>query len=201
MISIVDYGVGNLKSLQNALQFLGFESQFINSPHEVLRAEMLILPGVGAFKFAMDNIRTLNLESALLEKAKSGTPIMGICLGMQLFFTRSQEGGSHSGLDLISGQVVKIDGTLKVPHMGWNEIQIQWHRPSRLTRNLPSTRYGYFVHSYYCKPEDMNSVVATTEYGRWFAAVFEKDNIFGVQFHPEKSQELGLQILRNFAEL
>jgi len=144
MISIVNYGVGNLKSLQNAMQFLGFESELIHSPEGVLRAEKLILPGVGAFSFAMDNIRKLNLKDALLEKAGSGVPVLGICLGMQLFFSRSEERGEHKGFDLIPGQVLKINGDLKVPHMGWNEIN--FNGTSILTRNLPPSRYGYFVH-------------------------------------------------------
>jgi len=199
MISIVNYGVGNLKSLRNAMQFLGFESELIHSPEGILRAEKLILPGVGAFSFAMDNIRKLNLKDALLEKAGSGVPVLGICLGMQLFFSRSEERGEHKGFDLIPGQVLKMNGDLKVPHMGWNEIN--FNGTSILTRNLPPSRYGYFVHSFYCQPEDSNTVIATTEYGETFACAVESENIFGVQFHPEKSQELGLQILRNFAEI
>lgn len=199
MISIVNYGVGNLKSLQNAIQFLGFESQLINSPEGVLGAAKLILPGVGAFSFAMENIHKLNLKDALLEKVGRGVPILGICLGMQLFFTQSVERGQHRGFDLIPGQVLKISGELKVPHMGWNEIT--FNKTSILTRNLPPSRYGYFVHSFYCQPEESNTVIATTEYGDTFACAIESENIFGVQFHPEKSQELGLQILKNFSEI
>ena len=199
MISIVNYGVGNLKSLQTSIQFLGFESELISSPTGVLRAEKLILPGVGAFSFAMENIHKLNLKDALLEKVGSGVPILGICLGMQLFFSRSVERGEHKGFDLIPGQVLKINGELKVPHMGWNEIT--FNRTSILNKNLPPSHYGYFVHSFYCQPEDSNTVIATTEYGGTFACAVESENIFGVQFHPEKSQELGLQILKNFSEI
>ncbi len=199
MISIVNYGVGNLKSLQNAFQFLGLESELINSPEGVSRAEKLILPGVGAFSFAMENIHKLNLNDAINEKAQSGAPVLGICLGMQLFFSRSEERGEHKGFDLIPGHVLKINAGLKVPHMGWNEINFT--RESILARNLPPSRYGYFVHSFYCEPEDSNAVIATTEYGETFACAVESANIFGVQFHPEKSQELGLQILKNFAEI
>ena len=199
MISIVNYGVGNLKSLRNAMRFLGFESELIDTPEDILRTEKLILPGVGAFSFAMENICKLNLKDALLEKVGSGTPVLGICLGMQLFFSRSEERGEHKGFDLIPGQVLKMNGDLKVPHMGWNEIN--FNGTSILTRNLPPSRYGYFVHSFYCQPEDSNTVIATTEYGATFACAVESENIFGVQFHPEKSQELGLQILRNFAEI
>ena len=199
MISIVNYGVGNLKSLQNAFQFLGFESELINSPEELLRADKVILPGVGAFSFAMNNIHELDLKDALLEKARNGVPILGICLGMQLFFSRSEERGEHKGFSLIDGQVLKMNGDLKVPHMGWNEINFK--RDSILSKNLPPSRYGYFVHSFYCEPGDANVVIATTEYGETFACAVESENIFGVQFHPEKSQELGLQILKNFAEI
>jgi glutamine amidotransferase len=199
MICIVDYGVGNLKSLKNAFQFLGFQSKCTSSEDEILSAEKLVLPGVGAFAYAMQNIRRLKLEDALLQKANQGTPILGICLGMQLLFTGSQEGGSHFGLDLIPGMVVKITGALKVPHMGWN--QIIKTKPARLLKGLSSTGYGYFVHSYYCEPEDRDIITATTEYGSTFASVVEKGLVFGVQFHPEKSQELGLTILKNFAEL
>lgn len=198
MIAIVNYGVGNLKSLQNAFRFLGVESKLITTPEEVLASEKLILPGVGAFGFAMQNIEKLALKDALIEKTQSGAPILGICLGMQLFFTRSFEGGEQTGLDLIPGQVKRIECDLKVPHIGWNQVL---SKPSSLFKEISSGGYGYFVHSYYCEPENSNSVVATTDYGVSFASAVAKDNVFGVQFHPEKSQELGLKILQNFAEL
>lgn len=199
MICIVDYGVGNLKSLKNAFQFLGFKSKCSSSVDEILSAERLVLPGVGAFAYAMQNIRRLKLENVLPEKANQGTPILGICLGMQLLFARSHEGGCHVGLNLIPGHVLKIEGALKVPHVGWN--QIIKSKPARLLKGLSSTGYGYFVHSYYCEPEDSDIIIATTEYGSTFASAVAKDLVFGVQFHPEKSQELGLTILKNFAEL
>lgn len=199
MISIVDYGVGNLKSLQNAFEFIGTKSELVDSQEGIGRAEKLILPGVGAFAYAMDNIQKRNLDRALIEKAKSGSFILGICLGMQLLFSKSSEGGSHRGLDLIAGEVTKISGVIKVPHIGWNEIQLQGR--SALLRNLPDSRYGYFVHSYICVPNMDGCILATTEYGITFASVVQSENIFGVQFHPEKSQELGLRILKNFVEL
>lgn len=198
MISIVNYGVGNLKSLQNAFRFLGVESRLITTPDEVLHAHKLILPGVGAFGFAMQNIEKLALKDSLIEKTGSGTPILGICLGMQLFFTRSFEGGEQSGLNLILGQVKRIECQFKVPHIGWNKVVPQ---PSKLFQGIASGGYGYFVHSYYCEPENSEAVVAITDYGVRFASAVAKDNVFGVQFHPEKSQELGLKILQNFAEL
>lgn len=198
MISIIDYGVGNLKSLTNAFHFLGFESRLIHKADQILNAEKLILPGVGAFDYAMENIYKLGLQAAIIEKANSGAPILGICLGMQLLLSKSEEGRVHSGLTLIPGNVKRMNTCFKVPHMGWNEISIR--RPSKLLNDSLKTRYGYFVHSYVCEPEEDEAVVAATEYDGEFVSVIEKDNIFGTQFHPEKSQELGLQILKNFAE-
>jgi glutamine amidotransferase len=198
MITIVDYGVGNLKSLHNALRFLDYESRLVNTAEGIESAEKLILPGVGAFGYAIENIRRLRLEEALLKQAAVGTPLLGICLGMQLLMTESYEGGRFRGLDLISGCVKKLEVALKVPHMGWNEIDVDSN--ARLFQNLPATRYGYFVHSYYCELADQNLTSASTEYEQVFTSAFENEHLFGVQFHPEKSQELGLQILKNFAD-
>lgn len=200
MISIVDYGVGNLKSLSNACRFLGLACQLISTAADVRRSEKLILPGVGHFKYAMENIHGLKLADALIESARNQTPILGICLGMQLLFTESEEGGISSGLDLIGGKVTRFRVDLKVPHIGWNEITVQ-KRPSNFLTHLPQSRYAYFVHSYFCQPKNPNTVIGTTEYGHPFPSAVASGNIFGVQFHPEKSQEFGLQILRNFAGL
>lgn len=197
MISIVDYGVGNLKSLKNALEFLEISYKFISSPAEIAQAEKLLLPGVGAFVYAMENLRKLGLQAPIIEAAKSGVPVLGICLGMQLLLTDSAEGSGESGLDLIPGDVIKLAGDFKVPHVGWNEVNSV--RPSKLLKELPQTRFAYFVHSYYCELESKEAVVATTDYGITFPCAIEQDNVFGVQFHPEKSQELGLPILKNFA--
>jgi glutamine amidotransferase len=199
MIAIVDYGVGNLRSLENAFEFLGVACRRITTPEEILAAKKLVLPGVGAFYYAVKNLRDLNLESVLLGQIQRGVPILGICLGMQLLFTRSEEGQATPGLEVIEGEVRRFDGELKVPQIGWNEIVIQ--RESRLLKNLPLTRHAYFVHSYFCDPVDSQVVLATADYGRRFPAIVQKANVFGVQFHPEKSQELGLQILKNFAGL
>jgi len=199
MISIVDYGVGNLKSLSNACSFLDIPHRLISTAEEIRRSEKLILPGVGHFKYAMENIRRLKLVNALIESASNHTPILGICLGMQLLFTQSDEGGTSAGLDLIGGKVTRFRVNLKVPHIGWNEVTAKKNGGSDLLLNLPKSRYAYFVHSYYCQPENTDSVIATTEYEHSFPSAVASGNIFGVQFHPEKSQELGLQILKNFA--
>lgn len=198
-LTIVNYGVGNLRSLQNALAHLDIDSRFASRPEEVMAADKLILPGVGAFAYAMANIRERKLDVALSEKFAAGTPILGICLGMQLLLTVSEENGEHQGLDFVPGRVRKLNGPLKVPHMGWNEIAIR--RSCPLTQDLPSSRFGYFVHSYTCAPDEPDTTVATTDYGSEFPSIICRENVFGAQFHPEKSQELGLQILKNFAEL
>lgn len=199
MVSIVNYSVGNLKSLQNAFRFLGIQSKLVDKPEEILQAERLILPGVGAFGYAMKNIKEFNFQEALTEKAKSGTPMLGICLGMQVMLSTSYENGEHHGLDFVPGQVRQFEIDLKIPQMGWNEIECVDSSP--LLKNLPDSKFAYFVHSYICFPKDPSSVIATCEYDDFFCAAFAMDNIFGVQFHPEKSQELGLQILKNFTEI
>jgi len=199
MITIVDYGAGNLRSLQNAFRHLGYEVACSSSAKQVARADKLIMPGVGAFGYAMRNLNELGLIDPLRRKALAGAPLLGICLGMQLLLTESEEGGRVQGLDLIAGRVRRFKVDLKVPHIGWNEIRAE--PGSSLLRGLPDSRYAYFVHSYVCHPAEPESTVATCEYGVHFCAAFESRNIFGVQFHPEKSQELGLRILQNFAEL
>ncbi len=199
MVSIVNYGVGNLKSLQNAFRFLGIQSQLVDKPEEILQAERLILPGVGAFGYAMQNIRELDFQEVLAEKANSGTPMLGICLGMQVMLSVSYEKGEHQGLNFVPGQVRQFDVDLKIPQMGWNEIECVDN--SLLLKNLPASKFAYFVHSYICVPNDADSMIATCEYGERFCAAFASENFYGVQFHPEKSQELGLQILKNFTEI
>ena len=198
MIAIVDYGVGNLKSLQNAFRYLGLGSKMAATPEEIRQADRLVLPGVGAFGYGMMKIEQQGLREPLLEAAAAGKPVLGICLGMQLLFAGSEE-ADRPGLDLIPGEVVRFRTALKVPHMGWNEIVPA--RESPLLAGLPDTRYAYFVHSYYCVPGSDSVSAATTVYDQSFCSVVVQDNIFGVQFHPEKSQELGLRILKNFAEV
>ena len=198
-IVIIDYGAGNLRSLSNALLFLGYENSLIRTPEEIQSADKMLLPGVGAFGFAMDNLRNLSLVEPILEKTRSGTPLLGICLGMQLLLSSSSELGEHIGLNLVAGRVDKLEVSLKVPHMGWNELQVK--DDSQILKNLPASRFAYFVHSFHCMPEDNSAVSATTDYDGEFVSALEKDNLYGLQFHPEKSQELGLQILKNFAEI
>lgn len=199
MITVIDYGAGNLKSLGNALRYLGIHYELTVEPAAIAKANKLILPGVGAFGYAMRCMHERGIAEATIEKVRKGTPLLGICLGMQLLFTDSDEFGADRGLNLIPGVVRRFDGVDKVPHMGWNEVDIS--RESRLLKNLPDSHYAYFVHSYFCRPDEPGTAVGATVYGDTFCSVVEKDHIFGAQFHPEKSQEFGLALLRNFGEI
>jgi glutamine amidotransferase len=197
---IVDYGMGNLRSVQKALECLGYPAQITSDPEVVRRAGKVILPGVGAFADAMARLRESGLDEALRHFVATGRPLLGICLGLQLLFSRSHEDGLHEGLNLLAGEVVRFasDPRLKVPHMGWNTLRLQ--QPAcPLFRGLPSEPAVYFVHSYYAVPEDPAIVAATADYPAPFAAVVWKDNLVATQFHPEKSQRVGLQMLANFA--
>ena len=198
MITIIDYGMGNLRSVFNALTLLGEDAHITSDPDEVLRAERLILPGVGAFGLAMHNLRERGLIDPLNEKViQQGTPILAICLGMQLLAESSSEHGDHAGLGWIPGRVrmFEMDG-LKVPHVGWNDITVQGDPP--LFKGLGSNKEFYFVHSYHFETDEAQVIAATTDYGYDFVAAVHRDNIFGTQFHPEKSQDNGLRVLRNF---
>lgn len=201
MIAIIDYGMGNLASVKNALLKLGYDAMTTSHPEEILQAEKVILPGVGAFADAIGNIRRLGIDQAIFELTEIKTPLLGICLGMQLLFTESYENGVHKGLDIIPGRVEKfqIPTQFKVPQIGWNSIEV--NPASRLLAGIPSGSYFYFVHSYYVVPEDEAVIAARTEYGVNFASALEKGRIFATQFHPEKSSELGLRILKNFGEM
>ncbi|MCG8605751.1 imidazole glycerol phosphate synthase subunit HisH, partial [bacterium] len=174
-LSIVDYGSGNLRSLQNALSYLGYDSQLGSSSTEILAADKILLPGVGAFGYAMSNICRLGLYRALADKRKAGIPILGICLGMQLLLSKSEEHGEHQGLGFISGKVQKLDCRLKVPHIGWNAITVK--QPNLLTSELPESGFGYFVHSYVCVPENPESIIALTDYGGAFASIVCQGNV------------------------
>lgn len=198
MITIVDYGMGNLRSVYNALDLLGEEACITSNPADILAAERLILPGVGAFGKAMENLHERGLLDPLNEKVlHQGTPVLAICLGMQLLAEDSNEHGQHRGLGWIPGQVRLFEVDLPVPHVGWNDITIQQETP--LLKDLASTnREFYFVHSYHFQTDDPSVVIATAQYGYEFPCIVQRDNIFGTQFHPEKSQENGLRLLRNF---
>ena len=201
MIAIIDYGAGNLFSVKNALDFLQKESTITEDAQEIRKADAMILPGVGAFGDAMSKIRQYNLEEVIHEVVEKGTPFLGICLGLQLLFERSDETPGIEGLGILKGEILRIpDQTgLKIPHMGWNSLK--YPNEGRLFRGIPEDSYVYFVHSYYLKAEEEQIVKASTEYTTHIHASVEKDNIFACQFHPEKSSDVGLKILENFVEL
>ncbi|MBO8130080.1 MAG: imidazole glycerol phosphate synthase subunit HisH [Candidatus Marinimicrobia bacterium] len=198
-IVIIDYGVGNLASLKNAFDYLGYDIVVTSNILEVKKADKLILPGVGAFKPAIEKLRHGKFNEVIVEKVDKNIPLLGICLGMQLLFTKSYENGVWKGLDLIDGEVLKIEGVEKVPHMGWNSVEII--ADNELFRGIRSGEYFYFVHSYYCRPAYSRNVIAVTEYGRKFCVATAQDYVYGVQFHPEKSHKVGLKLLENFAKL
>ena len=202
MIAIIDYGVGNLFSLVCSFKSIGVEAVVTNRIEEIEAADKLILPGVGAFGDARKKLAESGMDRVILEQAQKGKPILGICLGMQLLFERSNEYGVHPGLGLLPGEVVGMEGILpaqyKIPHIGWN--QLIFKKESPLFRYIQDGDYVYFVHSYFVKDCE-SSLLATTEYGAELTAAVAKDNIYGCQFHPEKSGGVGLGILRGFAEL
>jgi glutamine amidotransferase len=198
MIGIIDYHLNNLRSVQKAFEKAGVPSFISDKGHELRKAEKIVLPGVGAFGTAMDNLKKLGLIEVLNDHVASRQPIAGICLGMQLLFTTGHELGEHRGLGYLRGEVRQFSSPMKVPHMGWNQIEIVKESP--MVENVIENSFAYFVHSYYVVPLD-EVTVAMTEYGHRFASIVQKDNIFGIQFHPEKSQETGLQLLKNFASL
>ena len=201
MIAIVDYDAGNIKSVEKALHFLGREALVTGDSEEILRADKVILPGVGAFGDAMDTIRGRGLDKVLRKVAENGTPFLGICLGLQLLFERSDEAPGAEGLGILKGEILRIPEKegLKIPHMGWNSLHIQ--NSGRLFKGIPENTYVYFVHSYYLQAEEKEIVKATTQYSTCIHASVEKGNVFACQFHPEKSSDVGLHILKNFVEL
>lgn len=201
MIAIVDYDAGNIKSVEKALQFLGQEPVVTRGKETLLQAEKVIVPGVGAFGDAMGKMHQYGLVEVLREIAAKGTPLLGICLGLQLFFESSEETPGVEGLGLLPGKIVRIPDKegFKIPHMGWNSIQI--NPASRLLKGIEEGAYVYFVHSYYLQAENEADVAAMTDYVVNIHAAAEHENIFATQFHPEKSGEIGLRILKNFIEL
>ena len=201
MIAIIDYDAGNLMSVKKALDYLGQESVITRDKDVLLAADKVILPGVGAFSDAMDNLKKYGLVSVIHEIIGKGTPFFGICLGLQLLFEKSDEAPGVEGLCVLKGSINRIpDGEgLKIPHMGWNSLEIE--PEAKIFKGISNQAYVYFVHSYYLKATDEDVVAATTEYGVNIHASVEKDNVFACQFHPEKSGAVGLTILKNFAEL
>jgi glutamine amidotransferase len=194
---IVDYGAGNLRSVEKAVAVVGGSPMISADPSAVLKAKRLILPGVGAFGDAMKNLREKGLDIAIQEAVHSGTPFLGLCLGLQLLFSYSEEFGSHEGLNLIPGAVRKFDDSvLVVPHVGWNQIEPA--RTNPLLENIPSGSYFYFVHSFFAEPENQEDVLTWTNYGHPFCSIACRGKVWGAQFHPEKSQDMGKQLLRNF---
>ncbi len=199
MIAIIDYGAGNLHSVQKAIEFVGGQALITSDAGQILAASKAILPGVGAFKDGMDGLNKNNLVPVIKEFAASGKPLLGICLGMQLLFEEGHEHGIHKGLSLLPGRVLEFESdTLKIPQIGWNTLQLSMDSP--LISEIPADSYVYFNHGYYCQPEIAAHSLANTDYGVEFTSVVKSKNIYGVQFHPEKSQKIGLQILRNFVE-
>ena len=201
MIAIIDYDAGNIKSVEKALQKLGADVVITKDAQEILRADKVILPGVGAFGDAMANLKKFGLDKVIYEVVEKGTPFLGICLGLQLLFERSDETPGVEGLGILKGEILRIPDKedLKIPHMGWNSLHLQ--NQGRLFEGLSEQSYVYFVHSYYLKAEDEQIVKATTDYSVNIHASVEKDNVFACQFHPEKSSDVGLKILKNFVEL
>ena len=201
MIAIIDYDAGNLKSVEKALQYLGEECIVTRDKEKLLKADKIILPGVGAFGDAMEKLHKFGLVDVIHKLVKENKPFLGICLGLQLMFESSEEGPGVKGLGLLPGNIVKFPEKegFKIPHMGWNSIDVK--EGSRLFKGVSNNSYVYFVHSYYLQAENENDVAATTEYITHVHASVEHDNIFACQFHPEKSGDVGLQILKNFCEL
>ncbi len=201
MIAIIDYGMGNLRSVQKALEAVGHEATVVSDPDQIHRASRVILPGVGAFADAIAELRRTGLGEAFREAVKAGKPCLGVCLGLQLLFDVSEEDGEHQGLGLIPGRVVRFDHEpgLKIPHMGWNTLRAR--RPSPLLEGLEAVPSVYFVHSYHARPADPADVVAESDHPRPFAAMVGRENLMATQFHPEKSQRVGLAMYANFARL
>lgn len=196
MIAIIDYGMGNLHSVSKAVERLGYEAMVTGDAEQILAAEGAILPGVGAFGDAMEQLRESGLNDVVLRYAESGKPLLGICLGMQLLFASSEEHGNHEGLGLLPGTVVRFRGDYKVPHMGWNKLSYK-QSASPIFEGIEEG-HVYFVHSYHAKPERESDLLAVTDYYQPVTAIVGRDNVYGMQFHPEKSGDIGMQLLRNF---
>ncbi len=199
MIVIVNYGVGNFGSVEKALRFLGKDVVISNKPDVIIGSDKIILHGVGAFRDAIEFLKESTLIPVIKGEIAKGKPLLGICLGLQLLFEESEEGGLFRGLSLMMGRVKRFKGNIKVPHMGWNRVYE--NSPSYLLKDIPNGSHFYFANSYYADAKDEKVIKGITEYGIHFPSVVEKGNIFGTQFHPEKSGEMGLRVLENFANL
>ncbi len=203
MISIIDYGMANLRSVQKGFEQVGVAARIISRPEEIRAAERIVLPGVGAFADAVRTLRDQELAGPIVEHINAGKPFLGICLGLQMLFDVGYEDGTHQGLGVLRGTCVRFDVDrtmgLKVPHMGWNQLTAK--RPSPLLRDLPDECNVYFVHSYHVVPEDQSVIATTTDYGQPFVSSVWRDNVLATQFHPEKSQKVGLKMLENFAKM
>ena len=199
-VAIIDYEMGNLRSVQKAFEAIGCSATVTRSPQVIDDASHVVLPGVGAFGDCMRNLERFGLVSSVRKTIEKGKPFLGICLGLQLLFTESEEFGAHHGLDILSGRVVRFrstDAAMKIPHMGWN--QITFASPMPILKGIPGGSYLYFVHSFYVEPDDQSIIGTRTDYGTSFASGIWKDNLFACQFHPEKSQRWGMRILKNFS--
>lgn len=198
MIAIIDYGMGNLRSVEKGFLKVGVDAKVVTSPNAVDDAKAVVLPGVGAFRDCMRNLEQMSLTDSIVRSIQKGKPYLGICLGLQVLFTESEEFGIYKGLDVFKGKVMRFQIDLKVPHMGWNNVKILRKPP--LFSGITNESFFYFVHSYYVVPDDNTIIATTTDYGITFTSMVWKDNIFATQFHPEKSQETGLRILKNFGD-
>ena len=199
MIAIVDYGMGNLRSVEKGFLKVGADVKVTSTPKVLDDADAIVLPGVGAFRDSMRNLMEMSLLDPVVRAIQKGKPYLGICLGLQILFTESEEFGFSKGLDIFKGKVIRFpENSLKVPHMGWNTVKIIRKPP--ILKDIDDEKFFYFVHSYYVMPTDNNLIATTTDYGVTFASMVWRDNIFATQFHPEKSQKLGLKILKNFTE-
>ena len=204
MIAVIDYGVGNLFSLLSSLNYVGLDTKLTNDIEEIKNAKGIILPGVGAFRDAIGNLEKYRLKEILINEAKNGKPFLGICLGMQMLFEKSYEYGEYEGLGLINGTVEEIkkyipeNSDLKIPHMGWNSLAINdGFKDDKILKNVDNNEYVYYVHSYFAKT-DMKNIVAYSEYGTKIPGIVKNENVYGMQFHPEKSGDIGLKLLKKF---
>lgn len=200
MIAVIDYRRGNIRSVAKALEFLGFNTRIIQTPEEGMDADRIILPGVGAFQDGMEQLNKLGFTEFIKDRVKMGVPFLGICLGLQLLFESSEESTGIEGLSLLKGKVLRFQGNFKIPHMGWNQMKFR-KNDLPVFQNIQDESYFYFVHSYKAHPEDKSIIIGTTDYYSDVTCAVQKENITAFQFHPEKSQDSGLKLLKNWVEL